>query len=239
MATYLYHQQPDLLEHDAVVQASRPGAVLLDRSALHPGGGGQMSDRAVLHLGAQKFNVTNVVHEAQGYWHQLDTQDLLAPGDRLVVHIDQPWRMVLAQLHTATHILNALVYQRFSGALVTGAQISGDGTARMDFDLPLADNDQLRALQSEVNEVIRSARAVTALYVSETEARNTPGLIRSMSVAPPPSSDGSLRVIDIAGLDRQACGGTHLTNTAQSRPVVITKIENKGKQNRRVRIALA
>ena len=75
-------------------------------------------------------------------------------------------------------------------------------------------------------------------YVSETEAKSTQGLIRSLSVVPPPMSDGTVRIVEIGDLDRQACGGTHLTNTAQSRPIRIAKIENKGRRNRRVRIEL-
>ena len=67
----------------------------------------------------------------------------------------------------------------------------------------------------------------------------TTGLVRSLSVAPPPTPDGKLRVIDIDGVDRQACGGTHLSNTLQSAPFRITKVENKGKRNRRIRFELA
>jgi misacylated tRNA(Ala) deacylase len=118
---------------------------------------------------------------------------------------------------------------------VTGAQINGDGTGRMDFDLPEVDNHRVRALVDPVNDVIRRGLAVSAIYIDATEAATTEGLVRSMSVAPPPTPDGKLRLIDIDGLDRQACGGTHLSNTAQARPIVITKVENKGRHNRRVR----
>lgn len=239
MANYLCHEQPDLYEHDAVVLDARPGAVLLDRSALHPGGGGQMSDRATLAIAGEILSITGVQPDGGGHWHVLDRDIVLPLGERASIRVDKPHRMVLAQLHTATHILNALVYQRFANALVTGAQINGDGTARMDFDLPQVENDALRALEPDINAVIRQGLPVEAVYLSEQEARATPGLIRSMSVAPPPAPDGRLRVIDIVGLDRQACGGTHVTNTAQCSPMLITKIENKGRQNRRVRIALA
>jgi misacylated tRNA(Ala) deacylase len=107
----------------------------------------------------------------------------------------------------------------------------------MDFDLSAIDNDRLRALEQPVNSVIDRALAVEAVYVPAADAATTPGLVRSLSVAPPPTPDGMLRLIDIAGLDRQACGGTHLSNTAQSPPFRITKIENKGKRNRRIRFA--
>ena len=137
-----------------------------------------------------------------------------------------------------SHVLNAFVFDEFEGSLVTGAQINGDGTGRMDFDLSQIDNDRLRALEAPVNDVIARGLAVEAVYVDATDAALTRGLVRSLSVAPPPTDDGRLRLIDVDGLDRQACGGTHLTNTAQSRSFKIGKIENKGKHNRRIRFRL-
>ncbi len=76
------------------------------------------------------------------------------------------------------------------------------------------------------------------MYVDAGDAASTDGLVRSLSVAPPPTPDGQLRLIDIAGIDRQACGGTHLSNTAQSGRFAITKVENKGRRNRRIRFRL-
>jgi misacylated tRNA(Ala) deacylase len=145
---------------------------------------------------------------------------------------------MMAQLHTDTHILNALVFHHFQGALVTGAQLNEDGTARMDFDLPDADNDRLRALEPEINDVIRQDLPIRYDYVTEAEARAEPGLVRNRSVAPPPAEDGTIRVVEIVGLDRQACGGTHLASTARSRLLRILKIDNKGRHNRRVKIGL-
>lgn len=101
-----------------------------------------------------------------------------------------------------------------------------------------AEPGRVRGLDMAINRVIGEALKVTALYVPLDEAERTSGLIRSASVAPPPTETGELRVIDIDGLDRQACGGTHLSNTAQSHPVTVTKIENKGRHNRRIRIRL-
>ena len=122
---------------------------------------------------------------------------------------------------------------------MTGAQITGDGKGRMDFDLPEVDNDRLRALTDPINAVIARGLAVTSVYVPVADATPQSGLMRSKSVAPPPTDDGTFRVIDIDGIDRQACGGTHLADTSQSPPVVITKIENKGRHNRRARFQFA
>ena len=109
----------------------------------------------------------------------------------------------------------------------------------MDFDLPEVDNERLRALEAPINDVITRGLAVSQVYVDAAEAQQIDGLVRSMSVAPPPTPDGRLRLIEIDGLDRQACGGTHLSNTAQSRKIAITKVENKGRHNRRVRFQFA
>jgi misacylated tRNA(Ala) deacylase len=238
VAVYLYHEQPHLLDFETQIVASRPGAVLLDRSALHPGGGGQESDQADIEHSRGVGRIVGVQEEAGRHWHLLDEPVELAAGP-VQIRVDQARRAVLAQLHTATHVMNALVFRKFEGALVTGAQINADGTARMDFDLPEVDNDLLRAIEPEINDVIRQALPVRALYVPQSEATRTPGLIRSMSVAPPPTPDGRLRIIEVGDLDRQACGGTHLSNTGESRLIRMVKIENKGRHNRRIRISLA
>lgn len=238
MAVYLCHEQPDLYEHDAQVVDSRPGAVVLSRSAFHPGGGGQVSDVGTIESTDGRVEVTHIQVEGDRWWHVLADPDTTVDG-AVTVSIDAAHRHRVASLHTMSHVLNALVFDEFEGSLVTGAQINGDGTGRMDFDLSAIDNDRLRALAEPVNDVISRGLDVRALYVDADRAASTPGLVRSMSVAPPPTPDGRLRLIDVEGLDRQACGGTHLTNTAQSRRFEIGKIENKGKHNRRVRFRLA
>jgi misacylated tRNA(Ala) deacylase len=153
--------------------------------------------------------------------------------------VDPAFRSMMAQLHTDTHILNALVFQAFDGALVTGVQMADDGTARMDFDIQGADSDRLRALEGPINDLIRQDIPVNFAYVPMHEAQAEPGLIRSRSVAPPPTPDGKVRIVEIVGLDRQACGGTHLASTGGSPPIRILKIDNKGRHNRRMRIGLS
>jgi misacylated tRNA(Ala) deacylase len=170
-------------------------------------------------------------------WHVLDGE---APGAGAIeAVVDPAFRRMMRQLHTDTHILNALVYQAFDGALVTGVQMYDDGTARMDFDLPEADNDRIRALEAPINTHIAQNLPLSFGYVTLEEAQAQHGLIRSRSVAPPPTSDGMVRIVEIVGLDRQACGGTHLVATGDSPPIRILKIDNKGRHNRRVRIGLA
>jgi misacylated tRNA(Ala) deacylase len=233
---FLCHEAPHLHEFEATVLDARPGAVVLSRSAFYPGGGGQPADRGALRWAGGVARVKRLEMEGDLLWHVL-ADPVMVEGTVEGV-VDAAFRRRMCQLHTDLHIVNALVFQAFDGALVTGAQIGDDGTARIDFDLPGADNDRLRALEPAVNDAIRQDLAVRQVYVPTEAALAEPGLLRSRSVAPPPQADGTIRVIEIAGLDRQACGGTHLGSTGQSPAVRILKVDNKGRHNRRIKIGL-
>ena len=236
MSRYFCHEQPDTLTLETSVIDARPGAVVLERTPFFPGGGGQLADRGVLRWNGGEVRVTGLQSSEDRIWHML--AEPLEIAGRVEAVVDGVFRTMMTELHTATHVLNALVYQQFQGALVTGAQLNDDGTARMDFDLPDADNDRLRALEPGLNDVVRQDLPIRYGYVPLAEATAVHGLIRSRSVAPPPGDDGTIRIVEIVGLDRQACGGTHLASTARSRPLKILKIDNKGRHNRRVKIGL-
>src|SRR5262245_47450864 len=236
MARYFCHEHPDVLTLVTRALDARPGAVALEQTPFHPGGGGQLADRGVLRWSGGEALVVGFESREGRLWHLLSAP--VEPSGAVEAVVDQAFRTLMTELHTGTHVLNALVYQQFAGALVTGAQLNEDGTARMDFDLPDADNDRLRALEPAINDVIRQDLAVRYAYVTEADALAERGLVRNRSVAPPPAADGTIRVVEIVGLDRQACGGTHLASTAQSRPLRILKIDNKGRHNRRVKIGL-
>ena len=237
MAGYLCHELPDLLTFEAEVVASRPGAVALGRSAFYPGGGGQPPDRGTIAWRGGEVAVTGLQAEGGRLWHLL--AEPVALDGTVEARVDADFRFLMQQLHTGLHIVNALAFRHFDGALVTGANMAGDGTARIDLDLPGADNDRLRALEPVMNDLIAQDLAVTTFSLPLAEAAREPGLLRSKAVAPPPQADGTVRIVEIAGLDRQACGGTHLGSTGQSRALRILKVENKGRHNRRLKIGLA
>ncbi|MGH7279614.1 MAG: alanyl-tRNA editing protein [Candidatus Rokuibacteriota bacterium] len=238
MSRHFCHEHPEILTVATRVIDARPGAALLGETPFHPGGGGQLADRGVLRWSGGEVAVAGMEASGGQLWHVLAAPVEISGAVEAAV--DPDFRDLMAQLHTGTHILNALVFQDFHGALVTGAQLNADGTARMDFDLPDADNDRLRGpLEAAINDVIRQDLPVRYCYVPADAAAAEPGLIRNRSVAPPPDADGLVRVVEIVGLDRQGCGGTHLASTGRSRPVRILKIDNKGRHNRRVRIGLA
>ncbi|HEV8382575.1 MAG TPA: alanyl-tRNA editing protein [Gemmatimonadales bacterium] len=238
MTRYLCHDEPLLFDFDAQALACRADAILMSRSAFHPGGGGQLHDRGIISWGGGAQRVVGIDQQSDGLaWHYLDGS-ACETGTAVRGSVDRAFRSLMSQLHTDLHILNALVFQRFDGALVTGAQIAADGTARHDFDLPEVDNAKLKALEADVNDVIAQGLEVRTYYVTVEQVMAEPGLIRSKSVAPPPTPDGKIRIVEIVGLDRQACGGTHVANTRESRPIRLVKVDNKGRHNRRVYIAL-
>jgi misacylated tRNA(Ala) deacylase len=119
---------------------------------------------------------------------------------------------------------------------VTGGSV-GDGDGRLDFDIPDAGLDK-DTVTAKVNEMIASGAAVSSRWISDAELDANPGLVKTMSVKPPMGT-GRVRLIEIAGLDLQPCGGTHVRNVTEIGAVRVTQIEKKGKQNRRVRLVLA
>jgi misacylated tRNA(Ala) deacylase len=154
-----------------------------------------------------------------------------AVGTAVTAAIDWGYRHRLMRMHTCMHLLCAVV----PGA-VTGGQIS-DGKARLDFDVPgdSLDKDEIAA---KLNALIAGGHAVETRWITDEELAAKPDLVRTMSVKPPTGA-GRIRLLDIVGVDLQPCGGTHIRNTAEIGPVVVTKIENKGRQNRRINIAFA
>ena len=241
MAAYLCHEAPDLLTFEAEVLDSRPGAVVLSRSAFYPGGGGQPPDRGEIAWNGGAVAVTGIEQQGGKLWHLLaQSAELSGPVE---ARIDPDFRFLMQQLHSGLHIVNALAFQEFDGALVTGANMTGapgsrEGVARIDLDLPGADNQRLRAMEPALNDIIAQNLAVTTFAMPLAEAAQESGTLRSKAVTPPAQPDGSVRIVEIAGLDRQACGGTHLRSTGESRPLRILKVENKGRHNRRIKIGL-
>jgi misacylated tRNA(Ala) deacylase len=135
------------------------------------------------------------------------------------------------RMHSCLHLLCAVV-----PGSVTGGQVS-DGRGRLDFDVPGASLDK-EAITARLNELIAAGHDAAPRWISDDELAAHPELVRTMSVKPPTGS-GRVRLMEIAGVDLQPCGGTHVSNTAEIGPVTITKIENKGRQNRRIIVAFA
>jgi misacylated tRNA(Ala) deacylase len=148
----------------------------------------------------------------------------------VTAEIDWPRRHRLMRMHTAMHLLCALIPQGVTGGAV------GEDKSRLDFDLPdtVLDKDRL---SEELNRLIGEDHAVETRWISDAELAAKPDLVRTMSVKPP-TGGGRVRLVEIQGVDLQPCGGTHVACTGEIGRVSIGKIENKGKHNRRITLLL-
>lgn len=234
---YYCQDHPEILELETTVVNARPGAVLLDASPFFPGGGGQQPDRGILSWSGGNASVIGFEFDGEELWHRLDTDD--EPQGTVRFSVDPAFRRHMCRQHTAAHIVNAIVFTAFDGALLTGVQLGETEGFRIDFDLPDVENDRLRAMAGAINEAIAGDLVVSDFHMNWEEAESVPGMFRAKSVSPPKLDDGSVRIVEIAGLDRQACGGTHVATTGEVGRIDMRKVENKGRHNRRLRLALA
>jgi misacylated tRNA(Ala) deacylase len=219
---------------EARVAALEGAGVVLDRTVFYARGGGQPGDRGWLVLDdGMRLEVIDTLKgaEAGGILHQL-AEGVRQPsgGAKVAAEIDWPRRHRLMRMHSAMHLLCAAVARP-----VTGGQV-GDAKSRLDFDLQDApvDKDEVAAT---IERWIAEDRPIRASWIEATELEARPELVRTMSVRPPTTS-GRVRLIEIEGIDLQACGGTHVRSTGEIGPLLVGKLENKGRQNRRISLAL-
>jgi misacylated tRNA(Ala) deacylase len=211
------------------------GGIVLDRTVFYATSGGQPADRGVVVTAdGTETTVASVVYTDAAkseIAHVLDGAAPPAVGDSVTAKIDWPTRYARMRMHTALHLLSAVLSYPVTGGSV------GDTESRLDFDIPEAglDKDEITA---KLADMIAADAEVRARWISDEELADNPGLVKTMSVKPPMGT-GRVRLIEIAGLDLQPCGGTHVRRTSEIGAVRVTQIEKKGKLNRRVRIAFA
>ena len=235
MTEPLFRNDGYLRSCDARVTEADERGIRLDRTVFYPTGGGQPGDTGVLRLASgRSIAIVDTLKGAlpdEVIHVSAPGSELPESGAELVAEIDWERRHRLMRMHTCLHLLCSVV----TGA-VTGGQVS-DGRGRLDFDVPGSSLDK-EAIASRLNALIAEGRPVEPRWITDEELAAQPELVRTMSVKPPRGT-GRVRLMEIAGIDLQPCGGTHVRNTAEIGPVVVTKIENKGKQNRRVILAFA
>ncbi len=240
MTERLYATQQYLRETAAtVVDVDRDASlVLLDRTVVYPGGGGQPPDTGVLRLGTgaseDVLTVLDARSDARGVWHRVEG-GLPPIGTSVEVAIDWERRHRLMRTHTAMHALCGIVWDRFASPVTGGNMEPGQG--RLDFELPDWDPEDRGPLEDALNDALARALPVEIAFLPRAEADADPSLIRT-KVSLLPASLTEVRVVDIVGLDRQADGGTHVATTAEVGRVRISKVESKGKGFRRIRIDL-
>ena len=234
MSTLQFREDAYARECDATVTHVDERGIQLDRTVFYPTGGGQPGDAGVLRAADGDIAITDTIKgdgpESVIHVPAAGTR-VPAIGEKVLAAIDWDRRHRLMRFHTALHLLCSIV----PGA-VTGGSID-ENKARLDFDVATDSLDK-QAIQSRLNALVAAGHPVTPRWITDDELAARPELVRTMSVKPP-TGHGRVRLLDIEGVDLQPCGGTHVRNTAEIGPVVVAKIENKGRQNRRIIINLA
>ena len=233
----LYRDDFYLSTTEAVVTAiHEDGGIELDQTCFYATSGGQPGDTGMLVTAAGEFPLATAI-----YNDQLKTEIAHVPaegvaakpavGDSVTLKIDWGPRYRRMRMHTALHLLSAILPYP-----VTGGAVNEDDS-RLDFDIPEAGLDK-DEITEKLNAMIKTDAEVRSRWITDEELEANPALVKTMAVKPPMGT-GRVRLIEIVGLDLQPCGGTHVRRTGEIGAVRVTTIEKKGKQNRRVRISFA
>ncbi len=225
-----------LREWTATVVATDPDrGIVLDRSAFYPGGGGQPPDHGVLLWNGVQTRVEGV-RRSDDLWLIPTEDDPIPPvGAQVTGAIEDERRFALMRTHSGLHMLSGVVFRDF-GALVTGSNME-PLEGRLDFNLDVVPEGFKDSVEAALNREVVADRAISAYSLPRDQALAIPDVIRTAANLLPESIE-IVRIVDIAGLDVQADGGTHVASTQQVGQIRVVKVENKGKGFRRVRIAL-
>jgi misacylated tRNA(Ala) deacylase len=233
----LFRDDAALRSCTATVLATGPDGIVLDRTVFYAQGGGQPGDTGTLRRadGSALAVIDTVKGEAGAILHRLAADGALpAVGETIEAVLDWDRRFRLMRVHTAMHLLCSLI----PGAAVTGGSI-GDGKGRLDFDLPEAPDKE--RLNEALAALVAEDHPITTAWITDAELDANPGMVRTLSVKPPRGS-GRIRLVRIgaeaAPIDVQPCGGTHVASTGAVGRLVVAKVENKGRQNRRIALVL-
>ena len=238
MTELLFREDAYLKSADAIVQSiNERGGIVLDKTNFYAAAGGQPGDKGVLHFEDKAIEIAATVYdEVKNVVHVAANADHLPPlGAPVKLNLDWHTRYRNMRAHTLMHLLCACV-----PFAVTGGSISDDG-GRIDFDIPEGQIPNKEELAARINQLILEDHKVTFRWISDAEMEANLHLVRTMSVKPPMGT-GRVRLVmigDDGKIDLQPCGGTHVKSTAEIGPMRVAKIENKGKINRRIRLAFA
>jgi misacylated tRNA(Ala) deacylase len=223
-------------EFDATVVATdaAKNAVVLDRTAFYPGGGGQPHDLGWLQASGETLVVTKIARQDGQLWHTL-VGALPAVGTAVYGRLDWQRRYQLMRTHTALHVLCGVVWRDY-GALVTGGNME-PLQGRMDFEFEVLRRELVDEIEARVNSEVQQGREVRVRILPRAEAFQIPDLIRT-KINLLPEGIAGVRTIEIVGLDLQADGGTHVANTREVGHIRVVDYQSKGKINKRIYIAV-
>ena len=231
MTECLFREDSYQRDCEATVTAVTDAGLVLDSTVFYPMGGGQPGDTGTISWDGQSVAVIDTRYGDGGEIVHILADDAARPepGQSVKAAIDWDRRYRHMRMHTALHLLGSVL--PFG---VTGGNISAE-KSRLDFDM--ADPVDKEAVQSALEALVAADHPVACSWISDEELEQKPELVRTMSVQPP-RGQGKVRLLEIAGIDLQPCGGTHLRSTGEVGKVRVGKVEKKGRQNRRVNIHL-
>ncbi len=225
----LYLNDSYLKEFEAVVEEINNGKyIVLSETLFYPNGGGQPCDIGMITKDGEEYKVVYVGKFEGKISHEVDKEGLKV-GDKVKGEIDWARRHKLMRYHTAAHIVSG-VFNKETGALITGNQLDLE-KGRIDFDLENFDREKIDEYFKKANEIVKKDLQVKTYYITREEALEIPELAK---LAKGLLNVENVRVVDIVGFDRQACGGTHVKSLSEVGEIEFIKAENKGKSNRRV-----
>lgn len=218
-------------EFHATVTSANDKDVTLDQTYFYPTGGGQPHDTGAITRGNDTFTVASVRKENGEVIHTV-TEPGLQKGDIITGIIDWDRRYTLMRYHTAAHILSHII-STATGALITGNQLD-TAKARIDFALDTFDKEKVQEYITQTNNVILEGHKISLSLIPREKAEEK--LSGQLTTLAKGFSEEitMVRLVDIDGFGIEACGGTHVKNTAEIKEIKLIKIENKGKNNRRI-----
>jgi alanyl-tRNA synthetase len=198
--------------------------IALDQTAFYPTSGGQPHDTGTLRATSRNGAVLEVPiesvdeDESGQLWHY--TRKPLQAGTAVDAEIDWPRRLDHIQQHSGQHLLSAVFARELSAPTVSFHL--GEATSTIDLNSPPLAHHSLQRIEKIVNELIAEDRAVTVRTVDRAEAE---ALLAAGSLRKLPEREGSIRLIEIADYDLNACGGTHVRSTGQIGGLLIRSVE--------------
>lgn len=234
MTDLLYQTDSYRKDFTAAVTAvlAEENAVVLDRTAFYPGGGGQPADIGILSWKGVASPVIKVKHYKDEVIHFLNPdQPRPDVGDKAKGQIDWHRRYQLMRTHTAMHILCGVVWRDY-GAQVTGGSME-PLKGRMDFEFASLKKELVAEIERAINREVSKTREVSTRILPRAEAFAIPDLIRT-KINLLPEGIKQVRVVEIEGLDLQADGGTHVRNTREVGSLTVTDYKSKGAINKRI-----